>query len=241
MGYTKNMDEPVETKKKTIRKKVVVEEVADTPATTRDISPQEDLKIEDETPTQSESSEIPEEESAEVPSSEEKEEPQLEPVTPPKPANRISPLWLILPAIILIIAFVGGIYVYETGVKVSAPEETTTEETIAPESSPEASPSVTPNLTAYTIDIQNGSGIAGEATKVKTLLDKAGFKVGTTGNAKTYDYEKTVIQAQETVNQDFLTALSGALEKTYELDTNETLPATSSSEIVIIVGKTKAQ
>jgi hypothetical protein len=228
------MDEPIDPKKETVRKKVVVEEVADAPATTEKVEPQADLKASEETPTESESTEIPKEEAA--------EEPQPEPEIPQKPANRISPLWLIIPVIILIAAFVGGIYVYQTGVKVSTPEEEAiTEETSAPEASPEAIPSATPNLSAYMIDIQNGSGIAGEATKVKTLLEKAGFKVGTTGNAKTYDYEKTIIQTQDTVGKDFLTALTGTLGKTYELGDNETLPATSSSDVVVIVGQTKAE
>jgi hypothetical protein len=246
MGYTENMDEPQEDKKEVTRKKVVVEEVAEptTPTETVPATPEEPSETEQtETPVET-PDEPTEEVKTETPEKPEpkKEEASVEATTPNKPKT-VSPLWLIIPVVILIVAFVGGIYVYQTGIKVSQPEEeiTTEEETAEPTSSPEASPSATPNLSAFTIDVQNGSGIAGEATKVKNLLEKAGFKVGTTGNADNYNYENTVIKAQETVNQDFLTALSGALEKTYQLDSNQALPATSSSEIVVIVGKTKAE
>src|SRR3990167_10593591 len=46
---------------------------------------------------------------------------------------------------------------------------------------------------AYEIEVQNGSGIAGEGARVKEILDKAGFKIGAVGNADNSDYTETII------------------------------------------------
>jgi len=71
------------------------------------------------------------------------------------------------------------------------------------------------------------------------LLTSAGFKVGTTTNAATYDYTKTIIKAKSTVDADFVSALSSALGKNYVVDTAQTLSATSTDDIQIIIGSSK--
>jgi hypothetical protein len=106
---------------------------------------------------------------------------------------------------------------------------------------PTVSPSAPIDLTKYTVSIFNGSGIAGEAGKAKTLLTTAGFKVGTTGNASTYDFTKTIIKAKITVDTSFVSALSAALGKTYLVDTTQTLATSSADNVQVVIGSSKAQ
>lgn len=157
----------------------------------------------------------------------------------PRKSSSIA-LWIIIPGIFILGAILGGIVFYQRGV--SSTSEGTPTSTASPVASPSASasPSATIDLTKYTINIFNGSGIAGEAGKAKTLLTTAGFKVGTTANAATYDYTKTIIKAKSTVEAAYITALSTALGKTYVVDTAQTLATTSADTVQIVIGSSKA-
>ena len=150
-------------------------------------------------------------------------------------------LWIIIPGIFLLGAILGGIVFYQKGVNSGATETSTptAESTSTPVAS--ASPSATIDLTKYTVIIFNGSGISGEAGRAKTLLTDGGFKIGTTANAATYDYTKTIIKAKSTVETEFVTALSKALGKSYSVDTTQTLSSTSTDSIQVIVGSSKAE
>ncbi len=163
-------------------------------------------------------------------------EPQLE----TKKSSLIA-LWIIIPGIFLLGAILGGIVFYQRGV--SSSQEVTPTPTAAPTSAPvvSASPSASAVLTKYTINIFNGSGIAGEAAKAKTLLTTAGFKVGSTANAASYDYTKTIIKAKITVEASFVAALSTALAKSYSVDTAQTLASTSADTVQVVIGSSKAQ
>jgi len=86
----------------------------------------------------------------------------------------------------------------------------------------------------------NGSGISGEAGKAKTLLTTAGFSIGSTGNAATYDYTKTIIKAKSNVDPAFVSALSSSLNKTYVTDTPQTLSDSSNDDVQVIIGSSKA-
>jgi hypothetical protein len=162
------------------------------------------------------------------------------PKTEPKKSSLIV-LWIIIPGIFLLGAILGGIVFYQRGV--SSSQEVTPTPTAAPTSAPvvSASPSASAVLTKYTISIFNGSGIAGEAGKAKTLLTTAGFKVGSTANAASYDYTKTIIKAKSTVEASFVAALSAALAKNYSVDTTQTLASTSADTVQVVIGGSKAQ
>jgi hypothetical protein len=153
--------------------------------------------------------------------------------------RQISPVfWIIIPGIFILGAILGGIIFYQKGVnKGEAAVATPTPAAIA---SPAATGSAEIDLTKYTISILNGSGIAGEAGRAKTLLTKAGFEVGTPTNAASYDYTKTIIKAKETVEEAFLTKLTSTLNETYVVDEVQTLGSSSSAEVQIVIGSTKA-
>lgn len=161
---------------------------------------------------------------------------------PPQPLKKNSSLalWIIIPGIFLLGALLGGIFFYQRGVNRGQTATPIPEPTPSSSSTPTASPSAQINLTKYTITIFNGSGIPGEAGKVKTLLTTAGFKVGTTSNAATFDYKKTIIKAQSSVDSAYITQLSSTLAKTYQVDSPQTLSSSSSDMVQVIVGSSKA-
>lgn len=97
------------------------------------------------------------------------------------------------------------------------------------------------DLAAYSIDVQNGSGIAGAAAKAKTLLVGKDFNVASTGNADSSDYAKTIIKAKDAVPSAYIDALKEALSPSYDLDTVETLADSENSDVVIIIGSQTPQ
>jgi ribosomal protein L24 len=166
------------------------------------------------------------------------------PNTPPatKKSSSIA-LWIIIPGIFLLGALLGGIYFYEKGA--SALKETSTPTPVPTpvtlEATPSASPSPQVDLSKYQIAVFNGSGVSGAAGDAKTLLTNAGFSVSKTGNAATYDYTKTIIKAQASVDPSFIIALSNILSKKYVVDTPQPLSSSSADMVEVIIGSTKAQ
>lgn len=87
-----------------------------------------------------------------------------------------------------------------------------------------------------TIEIQNGSGIAGAAGKVKTILEDLGYVISKTGNADNYDYEETVIQVKAT-RKSYLPLLEKDLESSYTIGSTSSTLTGSTADAVVIVGK----
>jgi len=160
-----------------------------------------------------------------------------------KPVKQRSPVfWILIPGIFILGAILGGVVFYQKGVNSIKVEETATPSaTATPQASPTSSPSGTVDISKLKVSVLNGSGIAGEAGKVKALLETAGFTVTSTGNAATYDYTKTIIKAKSTVDAATLKKVKDALFETYLVGENQTLTASSATDIQVIVGTSKAQ
>jgi len=116
-----------------------------------------------------------------------------------------------------------------------------------PEIGAKPTPTVTPAPTAVptpmvdkkslNIQVLNGSGTAGVAGIVKTLLEEKGYTVVGTGNAKTYDYTSTEIQVTAE-KEAFLSVLQADLAGSYTIgSTAATLKNTLPYDAVVIVGK----
>lgn len=88
----------------------------------------------------------------------------------------------------------------------------------------------------YTIEILNGSGTAGVARTLQDLLEDEEFVVGDVGNADSYDYEETVIQAKEDVSQAYIKELQDTLSDDYTLAEIEVLDEDAGSDVVVIIG-----
>jgi len=88
-----------------------------------------------------------------------------------------------------------------------------------------------------TIQVWNGGGKAGAATKMKTFLEGKGYTVSNTANADSYTYDKTEIVVKAT-KQAYIPLLEGDLKDTYSLGTSSsTLDDTVSYDARVIVGK----
>lgn len=98
------------------------------------------------------------------------------------------------------------------------------------------------NLSQYTIAVLNGSGITGEAAKVKSDLTTQGFNIVTTGNADASTYTKTQISAKKSVDSVYIQTLKTALSKTYSVDVQSQVPdSTQQTDVIITVGSSKSQ
>lgn len=150
-------------------------------------------------------------------------------------------LWILIPGIFLLGALLGGVVFYQKGINKGETQTPTPSETPVATATPTASPIAKADLTKYPIKVENGSGIPGAAGDAKTLITKAGFKVSGTVNAATYDYTKTIIQVKSDVPQGFTDQLTQTLSGTYVVGTNVALPDSSTDEVVVIVGSSKAQ
>lgn len=97
------------------------------------------------------------------------------------------------------------------------------------------------DLAAYTVSVLNGSGIRGKAAEVMTSLTTAGFKVGTTGNASSSDFESTQISAKKDVDEAYLEKLKTELEKDFKVEVSAApAPASQGSDVVVTIGSETA-
>ncbi len=142
---------------------------------------------------------------------------------------------------LVVAALAGGIYVYLTGTKDNGVTPSPTPEVNiildnSPEASPESSSSGNIKLSEYKVQVLNGSGKIGEAGKAKTLLEDAGFKVKTTGNAESFDFTDTIIQVKNSVSEDVLGKVENSLSSAYSVKTGDILTADSDFDIIITIG-----
>jgi hypothetical protein len=90
---------------------------------------------------------------------------------------------------------------------------------------------------AITIQVLNGGGKAGAATKMKQFLEDKGYTVSDTGNAESYTYTKTEVQVKA-AKKAYIALLEGDLKGTYSLGTSSAaLDETASVDARVIVGK----
>jgi hypothetical protein len=119
---------------------------------------------------------------------------------------------------------------------------------LQPSPTPTAQPQPSPtpkeekvDLSAYTLAVLNGSGITGEASKLKTKLVTAGFKVGSTANADTEDYTKTQIKVKKNVNEAYIKKLKAELEKSYKVQESSQALTSGDSDVVVTIGSETAK
>ncbi|MDP3998155.1 MAG: LytR C-terminal domain-containing protein [bacterium] len=88
---------------------------------------------------------------------------------------------------------------------------------------------------AISVQILNGSGAAGTAQKAADYLSGFSYTIGATGNAASYDFEKTVIEAKTETTLDLLKT---DLSAQYEIGTaSATLSSSSPYDAVVTIGK----
>lgn len=131
--------------------------------------------------------------------------------------------------------------IQETPTETPTPEESPTPE---PTKEPTARPTTSPidkatglDRRELSIEIQNGSGEKGVAGKVADFLKSFGYKISGTKNADNFDYTNVTISIKS-ASANYLSLLKKDLNTQYSVgDTNSTLSASSSADVVVIVGK----
>lgn len=130
------------------------------------------------------------------------------------------------------------------------PMPTETQEETTPTKEPKKTPTPTPKPTSNPIDkttgldrselsveVRNGGGVKGAASKMADVLKGFGYNVLSTGNADNFDYENTVIEVKSEKNK-YLQLLKSDLSASYTIGTtSSSLSASSSADAVVIVGK----
>ncbi len=113
--------------------------------------------------------------------------------------------------------------------------------TIVPSPSPTPTPTPTPtpmppNRGDMTIQILNGGGVSGAASKMKKLLEDKGYKVGDVSNADAYTYTKTEVHVKS-VKSVYQKLLIDDLKDTYSVATDTSaLTDSVSYDARVIVG-----
>lgn len=87
-----------------------------------------------------------------------------------------------------------------------------------------------------TIAVENGSGVAGAATKMSDALKKLGYDVVSSGNADSFDYATTEIQVKST-KKTYLPLLKSDLSTDYTIGSATADYTGSEANAVVIVGK----
>lgn len=147
-------------------------------------------------------------------------------------------LWA-LTMIVITVAIGGGLIIFSGGGSggvsgiVLQPTSTPT---------PTLTPSPTPvpvavNKDELEVQILNGGGVAGAATKMKTFLEEKGYTVSEVGNAEEYTYEQTEVHVKKSVSGN-LPEIKKELEEAYTVGAAaEDLPDDSKYDVRVIVGK----
>ncbi len=181
----------------------------------------------------------------------------------PQPASKSKKILKLIIFAIVLIGLIWGIQKLFFGAKSEekpvAITPTPTEyqfptDTPAPSISPTnepAKPSATPTTKAVnpvdaatgldrstlSVEVQNGSGAVGAASKGSDILKSFGYKVIATGNADNFDYQNTTIKVKST-KTNFLALLKKDLGFSYTVGSaSADLASSSTADALVIIGK----
>jgi hypothetical protein len=149
-------------------------------------------------------------------------------------------MWPILLIFIIAIALLVGVFVYRQGLFQGLfKKEKINVATVTPAPTAIPEPTKAADLTKYEIEILNGGGVSGEASRQKATLEKEGFTISSIGNAENSNYTDTIIQAKSTVEKAFLNKLKETLGATFTVGKTEALADDSSVPVIVILGAKK--
>jgi hypothetical protein len=155
----------------------------------------------------------------------------------PKKGKSTSLIIIICLCVIFLLAgFVGG-YFYAKNLSPQADSQKSEKKMKVENTSTPTPTEEEIDLSAYSIEVLNGSGIGGVAGKEKSALEDDGFTVENTGNADTQDYSETSISFKAGVPDAFIDELKKSLSKRYVIasDAGE-LDDESDYDVVITLG-----
>lgn len=104
--------------------------------------------------------------------------------------------------------------------------------------SPSSSPSTKIDRSKVKIQVQNGTGITGEAAYLQNILKGLGYTNVTTGNSATQDETDTQVSFASSVSSDIVDEITLKLNTTYET-VKKTNSTSTTYDVVIITGLKK--
>lgn len=160
------------------------------------------------------------------------------PVEEKKQTVSTTTIVLVVVLILSIILMVVVLYLNskQSATKIVAPVKTAI--TIAPTASPTAAIQEKMDLSIYKVQVLNGSGVTGEAGRVKDLLTGKGFASVDVGNAP--PQTETSIDQKSSFPSDALTAAEDNI-KEYKIGNIGLLTSDSKYDLVIVLGSSKNQ
>lgn len=220
----------------------------------------EDLKVEDETPKKSDIINKSEMAAPKPPLTlvDKEEDDAMDSVTTPPSGKSNAKLIAIIVTVIVVLVgmVVGGFFVYQNAMKeanespdVIVNDDTTTQPTSLPSPDNDATGSSETDTDTDTetdagdqldpasisVQVLNGSGTAGVASRVANLLEDAGFEEIDTDNAESFDYEETVVQVKPGQDELYELVLT-ELQADYTIAQGEDLDVDNQFDLVITVG-----
>ncbi len=88
-----------------------------------------------------------------------------------------------------------------------------------------------------TIDIKNGSGVAGAGSKAQDTLKGFGYRISSVGNADSFDFKDVSIQVKK-ASSDYLPLLKKDLGFSYTVGSSSAdLASSSTADALVIIGK----
>lgn len=115
----------------------------------------------------------------------------------------------------------------------SAPEAT-----IVPSASPVSSPAASIDKEKLKVQVQNGTGITGEAAYLQNIIKELGFTNVSVGNAATQDNDDTQVSFSSSVPSSVVTEITNKLNATYQT-VSKTSSTSTTYDIVIVTGLRK--
>lgn len=117
-------------------------------------------------------------------------------------------------------------------------------ETPGPSNTPTPKPTTNPvdkatglDRSDLTVEVQNGSGEVGAASKVSETLKSFGYHVVSIGNADNFNYENVTINVKSDQSK-YLSLLKKDLTTVYTIGSSSaSLSASSSADALVIIGK----
>ncbi len=167
--------------------------------------------------------------------------------SPPPRKPKRSKKWFVILVFFLILLGVGAAaakYLTNSSSMGGTKITPTPTDYIFPTDTPSAkatpSPSVSPtgaSKSTVSIEVENGSGVAGVAGKMATFLKNQGYTVSGTSNADNFTYQNVTIEVKKS-EPNVLSELKSSISTGYTLGTaSASLPTSSSNDAIVIVGK----
>jgi len=152
--------------------------------------------------------------------------------------KKTSKLWVYL--LMLFLALVAGaVTMYKTGMfeQIWPKEKEVVEVTPTPAVTPEITPEPTPSdLTMYSVQVLNGSGVTGEAARIREVLLGFGFENVDVGNSEATTEGQ--INSKADVPEDVQTFAQESVSD-YKIGDSVTLTENDDYDLIIIVGSAK--